>query len=180
MDDACPALARAAPPGLMKATTQPESELLFSISKNFREASAKGVAQRKPYGAAPLVPHRTLSPPAQLAAPACVPSLLFNLVPQVVKPHNAWCTFVTWIPPASGSDDDDFSYELNVRRFLKLCETCFEALEDRRLGSLLAGLRDRAGPRHPRIFPVRMQEPRVQLNGLEAGKVYFFQVVHLN
>ena len=85
VDNSCPIRALAAPPGLMKARTQPESEplglrlqkskdletirnlkisimfylsariffhdrLLFSISKNFRMASAQGVAQRIPYG----------------------------------------------------------------------------------------------------------------------------------
>lgn len=135
-DNACPNRALAAPPGLMKAKTQPESELLFSISKNFRMASAQGVAQRFPYGAPPVQPHPTTSPPAQLAAP-------------VVKPHNAWCTFITWVPPASGSDDDDFSYEMNVR--MADSENCMLVSE---IG----------------------QEPKVKLNGLEAGKIYFFQV----
>eukprot|EP00913_Durusdinium_trenchii_P015877 g14921.t1 len=101
-DDARPVRAHAAPPGLMKATTQPESELLFSIAKTFRAVSAQGVAQRVPYGAPPRQPHPTTSPPSQLAAP-------------VVKPHNAWCTFITWVEPASGPDDDDFTYELHVR-----------------------------------------------------------------
>ena len=47
---------------------------------------------------------------------------VFGTLVQVVKPHNAWCTFITWVPPASGSDDDDFSYEMNVRTGFKLSE----------------------------------------------------------
>ncbi|CAJ1339124.1 unnamed protein product [Effrenium voratum] len=135
-DDLRPVRSRAAPPGLMKATTQPECELLLSISKNFKAASDQGVVDRIPYGAMPLQPHETTSPPAQLAAP-------------VVRPHNAWCTYVAWVPPASGSDDDDFSYELNVRN---------------------------ADSDHCLLIAEIGQEPKVQLNGLEAGTTYFFQV----
>lgn len=135
-DDARPVRAHAAPPGLMKATTQPESELLFSIAKTFRAVSAQGVAQRVPYGAPPLQPHPTTSPPSQLAAP-------------VVKPHNAWCTFITWVEPASGPDDDDFTYELHVRN---------------------------AESEHCLLIAEIGQDPQVQLNGLEAGQTYFFQV----
>ena len=47
---------------------------------------------------------------------------VFGILVQVVKPHNAWCTFITWVPPASGSDDDGFSYEMNVRTGFKLSE----------------------------------------------------------
>ena len=136
VDNSRPIRAVAAPPGLMIAKTQPESELLFSISKNFRMASAQGLVHRVPYGAAPVKPHPTLSAPAQLAAP-------------VVKPHNAWCTFITWVPPASGPDDDDFTYELHVR------------MEDSEHCLLISNIG---------------QEPRVKLNGLEAGSLYFFQV----
>jgi len=135
-DDLRPTRSKASFNGIMQATTQPESELLLSISKGFASAAHQGALQRVPYGAPPRMPFESITPPAQMAAPA-------------IRPHNAWCTFVTWVPPADGSDHDEFTYELNLR------------IVGEENSLLVTGIG---------------QEPQVQLNGLESGKTYEFQV----
>lgn len=84
--------------------------------------------------------YRPTSEPARMASPEA-------------RPHNAWCTFVEWVPPANGSEDSSLSYELQ----------CRDELSDNVL--LLTDI----GPK-----------PLAQFNGLEAGRTYFFQVRALN
>eukprot|EP00931_Biecheleriopsis_adriatica_P100570 TRINITY_DN75855_c0_g1_i1.p1 TRINITY_DN75855_c0_g1~~TRINITY_DN75855_c0_g1_i1.p1 ORF type:complete len:2288 (+),score=377.63 TRINITY_DN75855_c0_g1_i1:75-6866(+) len=125
-----------APPGAVKATSQAETELMMSVVKSMDAYTIESAQDRKPYGGRIREPRPALSPPAQLAAPD-------------VQPHNAWCTFIHWIPPADGSDSIEFSYEINVRS-----HDSEHSLTVTDLGT----------------------EPMAQLNGLEAGKTYYFQV----
>eukprot|EP00929_Paragymnodinium_shiwhaense_P063805 TRINITY_DN31927_c0_g1_i1.p1 TRINITY_DN31927_c0_g1~~TRINITY_DN31927_c0_g1_i1.p1 ORF type:complete len:2493 (+),score=477.17 TRINITY_DN31927_c0_g1_i1:176-7654(+) len=76
------------------------------------------------------------SSPAKMAGP-------------MVSPHNAWCTLVSWVPPADGEADADLRYELNC---------AMEGSPDEVV------LRDLG------------QEPWVQLIGLAAGRKHHFQV----
>ncbi|CAE7943024.1 Ttn [Symbiodinium sp. KB8] len=143
-DDLRPTRSKAGFNGIMQATTQPESELLLSISRGFASAAHQGALQRVPYGAPPRMPLESITPPAQMAA---------------IKPHNAWCTFVTWVPPADGSDHDEFTYELNLRQAQHAFAVSLRIVGEEN-SLLVTGIG---------------QEPQVQLNGLESGKTYEFQ-----
>eukprot|EP00929_Paragymnodinium_shiwhaense_P026347 TRINITY_DN15695_c0_g1_i1.p1 TRINITY_DN15695_c0_g1~~TRINITY_DN15695_c0_g1_i1.p1 ORF type:complete len:2213 (+),score=353.98 TRINITY_DN15695_c0_g1_i1:81-6719(+) len=86
------------------------------------------------------------SQPSRLAAPR-------------VRPHNAWCTFVEWTPPADGDEEPTTSYDLK----------CF-----------VGDPKTEESAAEPLILRDLGRESRAQLDGLEAGQIYFFQVRRKN
>eukprot|EP00928_Gymnodinium_smaydae_P025125 TRINITY_DN20112_c2_g4_i1.p1 TRINITY_DN20112_c2_g4~~TRINITY_DN20112_c2_g4_i1.p1 ORF type:complete len:2157 (+),score=230.77 TRINITY_DN20112_c2_g4_i1:89-6472(+) len=84
--------------------------------------------------------------PRPMHAPFSAPA---RPAPPWVSPHNAWCTFVEWRPPADGDEEPEFQYDLKV---MTANSTDFVVL--RNVG----------------------KESRAQLHGLEPRVVHYFQV----
>jgi len=72
-----------------------------------------------------------------------------KMCPPVVRPHNSWRTYLEWVPPADSEADAAFGYEVNCR------------MEGSEGSWLLDGLGS---------------VPQANLDGLEAGRTFCFQV----
>jgi len=137
VDDNRPLRSRPAPPRAVAfsgALADPSEQLMMCVTEDsLAVASSSG---RTAYGGKVRSPRAATSAPARPSAPD-------------VKPHNAWCTIVEWVPPADGTDDPSFTFELRCR--MDSSSKCLTLTD---LG----------------------KEPRSQFNGLEPGTMYFFQV----